>query len=90
MPTRSEGILPSIGNRTTDLTQSEIRRKARPLRQFSRTYSRTCTGNSVMPRMKLELRYSGSPTTSTSLNRFKISSQMIRSCISASRLPKQR
>ena len=50
----------------------------------------TCTGSFVMPCTKLELRRSSGPTTSTARKRGRISSQRMRSCISASRLPIQR
>ena len=43
-----------------------------------------------MPRTKLEYTRLGSPTTSMRSKRFRISSQMIRNCISASRMPTQR
>ncbi len=53
-------------------------------------YARIRTGSSRMPWMKLDFRYTGSPTTSTFLKRLWISSQITRSCISPSRLPRQR
>ena len=81
-PRVSRELSPGFGSATAPKIFGHLTR--------ARSYIRICTGNSRMPRMKLEKRRLGGPITWMSRSRASISSQRIFNCRSASRSPTQR
>ena len=81
-PRVSRELSPGFGSATAPKIFGHLTR--------ARSYIRICTGNSRMPRMKLEKRRLGRPITWMSRSRASISSQRIFNCRSASRSPTQR